>query len=58
MLIGTYLVYYFFWREIADITADVSSNKAGAEAKEEPKDEPAKEENVDAFPDVEEVESA
>jgi K(+)-stimulated pyrophosphate-energized sodium pump len=58
MLIGTYLVYYFFWREIADITADVSSKKAGAEAKEEPKDEPAKEENVDAFPDVEEVESA
>ena len=27
MVIGTYLVYHFFWREIADITADVSSKK-------------------------------
>jgi K(+)-stimulated pyrophosphate-energized sodium pump len=27
MLIGTYLVYYFFWREVADFTADVSSFK-------------------------------
>lgn len=29
MLIGTYLVYYFFWRDIADISASVSSMKAG-----------------------------
>jgi K(+)-stimulated pyrophosphate-energized sodium pump len=32
MLIGTYLVYYYFWREIADITADVSSKKVDEEA--------------------------
>lgn len=30
MLIGTYLVYFFFWRDIADITADLSSGKPAA----------------------------
>ena len=28
MLIGTYAVYYFFWREMHDITADVSEKVA------------------------------
>ena len=32
MLIGTYFVYFFFWREMADITADVSANKGDAKA--------------------------
>ena len=27
MIAGTYAVYFFFWRNMADITADVSSNK-------------------------------
>lgn len=27
MLVGTFLVYFFFWRDIPDITADVSSKK-------------------------------
>jgi K(+)-stimulated pyrophosphate-energized sodium pump len=57
MLIGTYLVYYFFWREIADITADVSSNRVDTE--NPGKADPVKD-NVEATPDVdaEEVESA
>jgi hypothetical protein len=35
MLIGTYLVYHFFWRNVADITAPV-----GVEKMEAVKDEP------------------
>jgi K(+)-stimulated pyrophosphate-energized sodium pump len=27
MVLGTYCVYFFFWRDMADITADVSTNK-------------------------------
>lgn len=27
MIIGTYMVYHYYWREIPDITADVSSKK-------------------------------
>ena len=49
MLIGTYLVYFFFWREMADITADVSANKGDA-AKAEPEAEKPKDE-----PEVEEA---
>jgi inorganic pyrophosphatase len=33
MLFGTYLVYHFFWREVADITAEVGGGE------EAPKDE-------------------
>ena len=51
MLIGTFFVWYYFWREMADITADVGSTKDT----EAGKTDPAKEE---AIPDVEEVESA
>ena len=37
MLIGTYVVYHLYWREIADITADIgTSNKAdGSDEKAE-----------------------
>ena len=28
MIIGTYLVYHYYWRDIPDIAADVSSKKA------------------------------
>lgn len=31
MLLGTVLVYHFFWSEVADITADVGGKKGGAE---------------------------
>lgn len=27
MILGTYMVYHYYWREIPDITADVSSKK-------------------------------
>jgi hypothetical protein len=37
MVIGTYVVYYYFWREIADITADVSKPTEEVSKKEEPK---------------------
>lgn len=50
MIIGTYLVYYYFWREIADITADVSSKKM--------EDVPGKEAGTGAVDGDEEVESA
>lgn len=38
MIVGTYLVYYFFWSEIADITADVnvSAEKGGNDKMEAP----------------------
>ena len=44
MLIGTYMVYYFFWREIADFTVDVSSNKERKEVAEKTVEVPAAEE--------------
>jgi len=46
MIIGTFLVYHFFWKNIADITADVGGED-GADA--EKKDTP---------PEVEEIETA
>lgn len=46
MIIGTFLVYHFFWKNIADITADVGGGD-GADA--EKKDTP---------PEVEEIETA
>mmetsp|Transcript_17076 Transcript_17076/g.47852 ORF Transcript_17076/g.47852 Transcript_17076/m.47852 type:complete len:786 (+) Transcript_17076:72-2429(+) len=52
MLIGTYLVYYYFWREIADITADVSSKKVDEEAV------PVKDTAENAAVEKEEVEEA
>lgn len=60
LLIGTYLVYKFYWTNIADITADVSSNdKAGADEKvEEVAENPEKEEVAQQPAEVEEVESA
>jgi hypothetical protein len=45
MLIGTVLVWYFFWREGHDITADpVTSNKGTAEETAKPEDSAKKEE--------------
>lgn len=29
MLVGTYYVYYFYWRDIADVTAPVNGNSKG-----------------------------
>jgi len=35
MLIGTWFVYHYYWKEIADITADVGEKKEGSPEKEE-----------------------
>ena len=40
MIVGTYLVYYFFWREMADITADVSGKDSGAGKKDGDEEDP------------------
>ena len=43
MIIGTYLSYHFFWRELTDVTADPSaSNKAGGAKDVEAGDDDAK----------------
>ena len=39
MLIGTFFVYWFFWRDIADITADIGVS-GGNDYKEVIKAEP------------------
>ena len=39
MLLGTYCVYYFFWREVADITADLGGAKLAVEEDPGPKTE-------------------
>jgi len=41
-LIGSYLVYYFFWREVADITADVSGSGVKKDVEEGGGEEPVK----------------
>lgn len=54
MVVGTYAVYYAFWREITDITADVSTNQVKQPS--EVIGDPAKEvEDVEVTPDGEEV---
>jgi K(+)-stimulated pyrophosphate-energized sodium pump len=57
MVVGTYAVYYFFWRDITDITADVGTKQV-----EQPTEEivdPAKdvEDNVEVTPDGEQVDA-
>ena len=55
MFIGTYCVYYFFWRDIADITVDVSSKKVADALNGVLVD---KNGGGNALADIEEVESA
>jgi K(+)-stimulated pyrophosphate-energized sodium pump len=58
MVVGTYAVYYYFWRDIADITADVSTKHV-----DQPKEGAVDldndvEDNIEAIPDEELSESA
>ena len=46
MLVGTYLVYHYFWRDIPDITADVSSKIMDKEA-DPPEDAVAEKEEIE-----------
>jgi K(+)-stimulated pyrophosphate-energized sodium pump len=59
MMVGTYVVYYYFWRDSTDITADVSTKQVDQEPTEEVVD-PAKdvEDNVEVRPNGGQSESA
>jgi hypothetical protein len=39
MLLGTYCVYHFFWRKVADINADLGGVKIAEDEEEGPKTE-------------------
>lgn len=45
MVIGTYVVYLVFWRDVADITADPSSAGGAKKEEAEPAAEPAKQDD-------------
>ena len=48
MIIGTYLVYYFFWREMHDITADVGGDTEAEKPAEKMSDPEVGKEDVEA----------